>query len=74
MGRIERFKTFEEAESTLWCLEFDPNYYRRVAALWKFADDLRPSTCPRGVFRYSTLEEANKAAEEWIVSSASCKS
>lgn len=38
MGRIQRFRTFEEAEKAGWCFNPDAAYMQRVAELWKFAD------------------------------------
>jgi len=71
MGKVERFKTFEEAEIAGWCFNPDETYLQRVAELWKFAERVLPVKCPNGIFRYRTLEQANKEEEQWIVSKAS---
>ena len=73
MGKIQRFKTFEEADKAAWCFDPDATYWQRVAELWKFADHLLRRRYPKGVFRYHTIEEANKEAEHWIVSNASSR-
>lgn len=70
MSKIQRFKCLEEAEFSQWCFECDDIYYERVAELWRFADCLLPRKYPREIFRYQTLEEANRASEQWNVSNA----
>jgi hypothetical protein len=67
---IEKFKTFEEAERALWCFKPDAEYYKRVAELWKAANRLCPPDFPSGIFKYRTIEEANKQKEEWILENA----
>jgi len=73
MSKIQRFKSFEEAEFSQGSFECDDTYWKRVAELWRFADCLLPRKYPKGIFRYHTLEEATRASEQWIVSNASSK-
>jgi hypothetical protein len=70
---IQKFKTFEEAEKALWCKEPDENYYKRINNLFELAYRLNPPNYPRGIFKYKTLEEANKQKEEWILENAKRK-
>jgi hypothetical protein len=67
---IEKFKSFEEAERALWCIEPDAKYYKQVAQLWNLANRLCPPNFPRGIFKYRTIEEANKQKDEWILVNA----
>lgn len=67
---IQKFKTFEEAERALWCFHPDKEYYKRVAELWKLANYLCPPNFPRGIFKYRTIEEANRDKEKWILENA----
>lgn len=67
---IEKFKTFEEAEQALWCFKPDAEYFKRVRELWKLANRLCPPRFPQGVFKYKTIEDANKQKEEWILANA----
>ncbi|UCH97303.1 MAG: hypothetical protein JSV88_10745 [Candidatus Aminicenantes bacterium] len=61
---IQKFKTFEEAEKALITYYPDEAYYKRVAQLWDFANKLNPISWPRGIFKFKTIEEANKHREE----------
>jgi hypothetical protein len=61
---VQKFKTFEEAEKALWNFHPDEAYYARVAELWDFANKLNPISYPKGIFKFRTIEEANKHREE----------
>ena len=61
---IYKYKTFEEAERALWNFNPDEQYYDRVAKLWEFANELNPINYPRGIFKFKTIEEANRHREE----------
>ena len=61
---VQKFKTFEEAEKALWNFHPDEAYYARVAELWDFANKLNPISYPQGIFKFRTIEEANKHREE----------
>ena len=61
---VQKFKTFEEAEKALWNLKPDDAYLSRVAELWDFANKLNPISYPKGIFKFKTIEEANKHREE----------
>jgi hypothetical protein len=62
---IRKFKTLEEADRAI-SITYHPDeaYFKRVAALWNFADKLDPVSWPRGIFKFKTIEEANKHREE----------
>ncbi len=61
---VQKFKTFEEAEKALWTFSPDDAYFARVAELWDFANKLNPVSYPKGIFKFRTIEEANKHREE----------
>jgi len=66
---VYKYKTFEEAEKkALWNFKPDEAYFERVIKLFDLAQRLNPVRYPRGVFKYRTLEEANKQSEEWLMS------
>jgi hypothetical protein len=67
---IEKFATFSEADQALWSFEQDEAYYKRVAELWKLANCLCPLNFPRGIYKYKTIEEANKQKQEWLLNNA----
>jgi hypothetical protein len=62
---IYKYKSFEEAERALWNFHPDAAYYQKVAKLWNFANQLRPIKYPRGIFKFRTIEEANRQRDEW---------
>ena len=39
---IYKYKTFDGAERALWNFHPDEAYYKQVAALWRFANQLSP--------------------------------
>lgn len=64
---VQKFKTFAEAEKALWNFNAwkpDDSYLARVAELWDFANHLNPISYPKGIFKFKTIEEANKHREE----------
>jgi hypothetical protein len=67
---IYKYKTFEEADKALWNFNPDEAYFEQVAALWRFANKLSPITYPRGIFKFRTLEEANRHRGEFELAHA----
>jgi hypothetical protein len=61
---VQKFKTFEDAEKALLNAHPDDAYFARVAELWNFADQLNRISYPRGIFKFKTIEEANKHREQ----------
>ena len=61
---IYKYKTFEEAEKALWNFNPDKKYYDKVADLWDFANELSSISYPKGIFKFKSIEEANKHREE----------
>jgi len=60
---IHKYKTFEDAEKALWNFNPDEKYYEGVAELWKFANELNPISYPKGIFKFRSIEEANRHRE-----------
>ncbi|HDZ90638.1 MAG: hypothetical protein JRJ09_05585 [Deltaproteobacteria bacterium] len=56
---VKKFNTLEQAREDLWCFEPDAEYYRMVAEHWILASKLYEKKCPRGIFKYRTVKEAN---------------
>jgi len=61
---IYKYKTFAAAEQALWNFHPDKAYFKRLEELWDFADKLCPIHYPGGIFKFRTIEEANKHREE----------
>lgn len=61
---VYKYRTFEEAERALWNFKPDKAYFKRVAELWAFADQLNSIAYPKGIFKFRSIEEANKQRDE----------
>ena len=61
---LYKYKTFEDAEKALWNFHPDKKYYDKISELWNFADKLSSIKYPKGIFKYKSIEEANKHREE----------
>lgn len=62
---VFKYKTFEEAERVFWNFHPDEEYLSKVAELWDFANKLCPISCRKGIFKYRSIEEANKQRDAW---------
>ena len=62
---VQKFRSLKEAREALWGEPGDPDHLRRVAWLWTFADRLYPRRFPRGVYRHTSIQEANLQRQEW---------
>lgn len=60
---IYKFNSFEEAERALW--DFNPHteFYRRVAGLYEIAFRISPPQCKHGIFKFRSIEDANRYSE-----------
>lgn len=67
---VYKYKTFEAAKKALWNFFPDEAYFKRVAELWKFADQLSPIRYPHGVFKFKSIEDANRQRNEWELAHA----
>ncbi len=67
---IQKFKTLPEAEEAQWNFNPDKQYYEKVRELFRLATKINPPNFPQGVFKYKTLEDANRQKMEWIVEAA----
>lgn len=62
---IQKFRTLEDAAKALWREPFDRENLRIAASVTTLAMRLAGATLPKGVFKFATLEEANRAQNEW---------
>lgn len=61
---VQKFKNFEDAERAVVINEPNEAYFKRVAQLFRFANKLNPIKWPKGIFKFRTIEDANKHREE----------
>lgn len=57
---VYKYKTFEDAQKALWNFNPDEAYYDKIAELWEFANKLSPIKYPKGIFKYKSIEDANR--------------
>ncbi len=67
---VQRFRSFEAAREALWGEAGDPEHLRRVRWLWAFADRLCARRFPPGVYRYRSIDEAQRERERWELEQA----
>jgi hypothetical protein len=61
---IYKYESLEEAEWALWNFHPDETYFRKVADLWNFANRFLPISYPKGIFKFRSMEEANKHRDQ----------
>jgi hypothetical protein len=67
---VYKYKTFEKAQKALWNFYPDAAYFKQVADLWDTADKLCPISYPRGIFKFKSINEADKQRKEWEIAHA----
>jgi hypothetical protein len=70
MMPVQKFRSFEQAREALWTDPRDPSYARTLAWLWGLSSRLAGRHYPPGVYRYSSIEEANRERDAWETASA----
>jgi len=63
---VHKFRSLEEAERALWRPPFDPDNLRIAASVTTLAMGLARMTLPKGVFKFRSLEEADRERERLI--------
>ena len=61
---VYKFRTFEDAEKALWNFNPDEIYFAQIAELWAFADKLSRPIYPGGIFKFKSLDDANRHRDE----------
>jgi hypothetical protein len=63
---VKKFKSFEEAERDLWVFEPDDRYYERLRGFYNFAAKFSVARFPRAIFKFRSMQEANRQADSVI--------
>lgn len=63
---VRKFRTLEEAEKALWREPFDSENLQIAASVTNLAMGLARMTLPKGVFKFRSLEEADRERERLI--------
>ena len=64
---VTKYRSFEDAEKSLWQRHTDVDYYKKIAAFFELFSRLAPPRYPAGIFKYKDLDSANRQKEEWDV-------
>jgi hypothetical protein len=62
---VQKFRTWDDARRALWCDPDDPTHLRRMAQLLRFSARLHPRSYPPGVYKYRSLEDAQRDRDAW---------
>lgn len=62
---VRKFRSVEDMESPPWGKRLDPKNLRLACDLSALAARLRPRRFPRGLHRYSSVEEAALRRAQW---------
>jgi hypothetical protein len=54
-----------EMEDSLWRSPGDPDLWRAIDRVWRFAATTCPRRFPPGVYRHRSIEEAKRQREVW---------
>ena len=67
---VYKYKTYQEAERALWNFNPDKAYFKKIHELFIMADKMNPVIYPKGIFKYKTLDEAQKQRQQWEIKNA----
>lgn len=62
---VKKYKTFKEAEETLWVLEPSAEYYQKLKELNLFWNKLNPNKVLKGIQKFKTYEDFIKIKENF---------
>ena len=67
---IYKYKTIQEADMTLCIYELNNDYIQSLRELFDFAYRINPAKNERGIFKFKTIEEANRHRQKSEIKSA----
>ena len=62
---VRRFRNLQEMEDSLWREPGDPRLLQAIARVWRFAAQTCPKRFPPGVYKYHTIEDAERQRDLW---------
>jgi len=63
---IQKFRNLDAMRKALWQSSSGEDLPRRIRRLWARSVAISPRVYPRGVFKYRSLEEAQRAREQMV--------
>jgi len=64
---VQKFRSLDEARKALWSEGGSPENLRRLRFSYEFWSRVHPRQFPRGVWKYRSLQEANRAEDGFVV-------
>ena len=64
---VYKYKTFQEARDALIVKNPDENYYKMLEGFYEAFGKIFTKKFPHGVYKFRTIEEAQKQKEDWIL-------
>lgn len=62
---VQKFRDFDTARRALWLPSGHKDIAGRIKSLWTFSHRLAWHEIPRGVHKFRSIEEANRARQRW---------
>ena len=64
---VYKYKSLKEAHEALLVKNPDENYYKMLSGFYEIFGKLFTKRFPHGVYKFKTIEEAQKQKEKWIL-------
>ncbi len=64
---VYKYKTLKEARDALIVKKPDENYYKMLSGFYETFGKIFTKKFPHGIFKFKTIEEAQKQKEDWIL-------
>lgn len=62
---VKKFRDVSELEGNTWYEPGDPRLFEAIRAVWDLAARTTRPSFPPGVYKHSSIEEAEALREEW---------
>lgn len=63
---VRRFRSIEDMKTPRWRDPGDPELFRAIRRLWEIAARTRTRTWSPGVHKYASIEDMQRAREQWV--------
>ena len=65
---VYKFKTFQEARDAQLIIKTGENYYKMLSGFYETFGKIFTLKFPHGIYKFKSIEEAQKQKENWIFS------
>jgi hypothetical protein len=62
---VRKLRGLQEMEDSLWREPGDPQLWKAIEAVWRFAAETVPRRFPPGVYKHRSIEEAKLLRDRW---------